>query len=52
MKALINTGHYEVHCLCYQYDNQPLEEVIDGIHVHRWNRGGFGDCIVKRNLEA
>lgn len=41
MKSLINTGHYEVHCLCYQYDNQPLEEVIDGIHVHRWNRGGL-----------
>lgn len=39
MKELINTSEFEVHCLCYRYANQPLEEVINGIHVHRWNRG-------------
>ena len=41
MRALISTGKYEVHCLCYRYDDQPLEDVINGIHVHRWDRGAW-----------
>ena len=39
MQALISTGKYEVHCLCYRYGDQPLEDMINGIHVHRWDRG-------------
>jgi glycosyltransferase involved in cell wall biosynthesis len=34
--SLIDAG-YEVHIFCYQYENSslPVEEVIDGIHIHR-----------------
>ena len=55
IKTLINTERYEVHCLCYRYDNQPLEEVIDGIHVHRWDRGALWRLYSKaefRNMKG
>lgn len=39
MKTFIKSNNYEVHCLCSKYSNQKSEEIIDGVHVHRVNRG-------------
>lgn len=39
MQALLSKGKYEIHCLSYLYDGQVAEEIVNGVHVHRWERG-------------
>jgi len=39
MKAMIQSGEYEVHCLAYRFHGQPLYEEINGFRVHRFKRG-------------
>ena len=43
MQALLRTGKYEIHCLTYQYDRQPLEDRINGFFVHRFRKGWVWD---------
>ena len=43
MEELKKDGHYEIHCLTFQYNMQPLEEKIDGYFVHRFKRSKFWD---------
>ncbi len=43
MKCLNETGRYEIHCLTYQYDKQPLYEIVNGFYVHRFKKGPFWD---------
>lgn len=39
IQELLKTGEYEIHCLTYQYDGQSEYELVNGVIVHRWNRG-------------
>lgn len=41
MQELLKIGDYEIHCLSFLYNGQTEEEDVNGIHVHRWNRGFF-----------
>ena len=41
ISELQKRGEYEIHCLTYQYSNQPLEEEINGLFVHRFRKGLF-----------
>lgn len=41
IRYLIQSGNYEVHCLCTRYNGQPNYEKLDDVHVHRWKRGVF-----------
>lgn len=41
IRYLIQSGNYEVHCLCAQYNGQLEYEKIEDVHVHRWKRGAF-----------
>ena len=52
MKQLVGTGKYEVHCLCFKYFGQKCEEKIDGIYVHRWNRGLWWDIYTKAEFRT
>lgn len=38
MKAMIETGEYEIHCLAYRFHGQPLYEEMNGFKVHRFKR--------------
>lgn len=39
MKAMIDSGKYEIHCLAYRFHGQKLYEEINGFKVHRFKRG-------------
>lgn len=41
IQRLLATREVEIHCLCMRYHDQPLEEVIDGICVHRFRVGSY-----------
>lgn len=41
IQRLLATRETEIHCLCMRYHNQPLEEVIGGVHVHRFPVGPY-----------
>lgn len=41
IRQLVASGNYEVHCLCARYNGQSKDEVLDDVHVHRWERGHF-----------
>lgn len=43
MQAMLDTGRFEIHCLSYRYNGQSNEEIVNGIHVHRWNRDKWWD---------
>lgn len=43
MKELLSTGTYEIHCLTYQYEWQPLKEEINGFHIHRFRKSPMWD---------
>ena len=35
MQKLMATKEVEIHCLCMRYKDQLLEELVNGVHVHR-----------------
>lgn len=39
MKAMIDSGKYDVHCLVYRFHGQPLYEEMNGFKIHRFRRG-------------
>lgn len=39
MKAMLNSGDYEIHCLVYRFHGQQKYEELDGLKIHRLNRG-------------
>ena len=39
MKAMLDKGGYEIHCLAYRFHGQKLNELMNGIRVHRFRRG-------------
>ncbi len=39
MKAMLETGEYEIHCLAYRFHGQKLQEDLNGFKVHRIKRG-------------
>lgn len=41
IQRLLATREAEIHCLCMRYHDQPLEEVIGGVHVHRFPVGPY-----------
>ncbi|MGO4983623.1 glycosyltransferase [Collinsella sp. Sow4_E3] len=41
IQRLLTTREVEIHCLCMRYHNQPLEEEIGGVHVHRFPVGPY-----------
>lgn len=41
IQRLLETSSAEIHCLCMRYDGQPFEDVIGGVHVHRFRIGPF-----------
>ena len=41
IQRLLATREAEIHCLCMRYHDQPLEEVIGGVHVHRFPVGHY-----------
>lgn len=43
MESLKDTGEYDIHCLTFQYDKQPLYEEINGFKIHRFKRSKFWD---------
>lgn len=43
MKAMSQTGEWEVHCLAYQFHGQALFEELNGFKVHRFKRGIWWD---------
>lgn len=43
MNELRNRGDYEIHCLTYQYDRQPIEDYINGYYIHRYKRSPLWD---------
>lgn len=52
MKQLVGTGRYEVHCLCFKYFGQKYNEKIDGVYVHRWNRGLWWNIYTKAEFRT
>ncbi len=43
MKAMLETGRYEIHCLAYRFHGQALHEKINGFQVHRCQRSVWWD---------
>lgn len=43
MKAMSDTGGYEIHCLAYRFHGQSLSEELNGFKVHRFKRGKWWD---------
>ena len=41
MRAMLERGGYDIHCLVYRFHGQKLYEEISGLKVHRFNRGGW-----------
>ena len=41
IQRLLATREAEIHCLCMRYHDQPLEEEIGGVHVHRFPVGPY-----------
>lgn len=41
IQRLLATRDAEIHCLCMRYHDQPLEEEIGGVHVHRFPVGTY-----------
>lgn len=41
IQRLLRTREAEIHCLCMRYHDQPLEEEIGGVHVHRFPVGPY-----------
>lgn len=39
IRALVATGKFEIHCLSYRMYGMPKFECIDGVQVHRFNKG-------------
>ena len=39
MNVMRDSGMWEIHTLSYKYHNQPLNEIVNGYSVHRFNRG-------------
>lgn len=41
IKRLLATYEAEVHCLCMRYSGQLTEELVGGVHVHRFRIGPY-----------
>lgn len=50
IRQLVSTRDVEVHCLCMRYHGQLDEELVEGVHVHRFRLGGYfelKDAVLK-----
>ena len=47
MNALNRTGKYDIHCLVMQYAEQPLEQILNGYHIHRIKRSLWWKAFTK-----